>query len=321
MEVSDLSQTEKLQSLWIVAAIFIGLTLGQVPWLSENAVYWIVPSLIVMLYGIFLNISFDHLTNAFQNYKVTGLSLGINFLWTPILAWGLGAIFLRDIPDLWVGLIMLMVTPCTDWYLIFTSMAQGDVALATALLPWNLILQIIFLPIYLLIFAEKLVAIDASILIKNVVLILVFPLFLAFISKHLIQPQNSILHSLIHKISANQLLFLCVAIAAMFASQGEILIEQPELLLKMLLPVLIFFGINFWLGQLIGRLAHFSYEEVVCFNCTTLARNSPISLAIATSAFPERPLIALALVIGPLIELPVLVVVSQVLLLLRPRRK
>jgi len=69
-----LSQTEKLQSLWIVAAIFIGLTLGQVAWLSENAVYWIVPSLIVMLYGIFLNISFNHLTNAFQNYKVTGLS-------------------------------------------------------------------------------------------------------------------------------------------------------------------------------------------------------------------------------------------------------
>lgn len=316
-----MSQAEKLQSLWIVAAIFIGLTLGQVAWLSENAVYWIVPSLIVMLYGIFLNISFNHLTNAFQNYKVTGLSLGINFLWTPILAWGLGAIFLRDIPDLWVGLIMLMVTPCTDWYLIFTSIAQGDVALATALLPWNLILQIILLPIYLLIFAEKLVNIDAFILIKNVVLILVLPMLIAFIAKRLIQPQCSVLHRLIHKVLDNQMLFLCIAITAMFASQGEILIEQPELLLKMLLPVLIFFGINFWLGQLIGRLAHFSYEEVVCFNCTTLARNSPISLAIATSAFPEHPLIALALVIGPLIELPVMVVVSQVLLLLRPRRR
>jgi len=216
---------------------------------------------------------------------------------------------------------MLMVTPCTDWYLIFTSIAQGDVALATALLPWNLVLQVILLPIYLLIFAEKLVNIDASILIKNVVLVLVVPMFLAFISKRLIKPQNPVLHRLIHKMAANQLLFLCIAIAAMFASQGKILIERPELLLKMLLPVLIFFGINFWLGQLIGRLAHFSYEEVACFNCTTLARNSPISLAIATSAFPERPLIALALVIGPLIELPVLVVVSQVLLLLRPRRR
>lgn len=321
MEVSDLSRTEKLHSLWIVAAIFIGLILGQLAWFSENAVYWIVPSLVVMLYGIFLDISLDRLTNAFQNYKVTGLSLGINFIWTPILAWGLGAIFLRDIPDLRVGLIMLMVTPCTDWYLIFTSIALGDVALATALLPWNLLLQVILLPIYLLIFAEKLVNIDPVILLKSVVLVLVIPMLLALISKRLIQRQSTVWHRLISKIATNQLLFLSVAIAAMFASQGEIFIQRPELLWKMLIPVLMFFGINFWLGQLIGRLAHFNYEEVACFNCTTLARNSPISLAIASSAFPERPLISLALVIGSLIELPVLVIVSQVLLLLRPRKK
>ncbi|MEW6491672.1 MAG: bile acid:sodium symporter [Cyanobacteriota bacterium] len=316
-----MSRTEKFQSLLVIATIFIGLALGQITWFSENAVYLIVPALMVMLYGVFLNISFSRLTNAFQNYKVTGLSLGVNFLWTPILAWGLGAIFLRDIPDLRVGLIMLMVTPCTDWYLIFTSIAQGDVALATALLPWNLLLQVILLPIYLLIFAGKLVNIDAAVLLESVVFVLVVPMLLAFISKLLIQHQNRILHHLIRKIAANQLLFLCVAIAAMFASQGEILIAQPELLLKMLLPVLIFFVINFWLGQIVGRLAHFSYEEVVCFSCTTLARNSPISLAIATSTFPERPLIALALVMGPLIELPVLVAVSQVLLLLRPRKR
>ncbi|MGQ4648681.1 bile acid:sodium symporter [Lyngbya aestuarii] len=304
-----------------MAAIFIGLILGQLAWFSENAVYWIVPSLVVMLYGIFLDISLDRLTNAFQNYKVTGLSLGINFIWTPILAWALGAIFLRDIPDLRVGLIMLMVTPCTDWYLIFTSIALGDVALATALLPWNLLLQVILLPIYLLIFAEKLVNIDPVILLKSVVLVLVIPMLLALISKRLIQRQNTVWHRLINKIATNQLLFLSVAIAAMFASQGEIFIQRPELLWKMLIPVLMFFGINFWLGQLIGRLANFNYEEVACFNCTTLARNSPLSLAIATSAFPERPLISLALVIGSLIELPVLVIVSRVLLLLRPRRK
>ncbi|MFP5268968.1 arsenic resistance protein [Coleofasciculus sp.] len=315
-----MSRTEKLQTVLVITAIFIGLALGQISWFSENAVHLIVPALMVMLYGVFLNIPFNRLANAFQNYKVTGLSLVINFLWTPVFAWGLGAIFLRDTPDLWVGLIMLMVTPCTDWYLIFTSLAQGDVALATALLPWNLLLQVILLPVYLLIFTGSLIDIDAAILLESVVLVLVVPMLLAFISKRLIQPQNRILHRLILKIAANQWLFLCVAIAAMFASQGEILIEQPELLLKMLLPVLIFFVINFWLGQIIGRLAHFSYEEVACFNCTTLARNSPIALAIATSTFGERPLIALALVIGPLIELPVMVLVSQSLLRLRHQK-
>lgn len=320
-EVSVLGRTEKLQTVWVIAAIFMGLALGQINWFSENAVYLIVPTLIVMLYGVFLNIPFNRLANAFQNYKVTGLSLGINFLWTPVFAWGLGAIFLKDTPDLWVGVIMLMVTPCTDWYLIFTSIAQGDVALATALLPWNLLLQVILLPIYLLIFAGELVNINAAILLESVVLVLVVPMFLAFVSKRLIQPRNRVWHRLMHKIAAYQWLFLCGVIAAMFASQGKILIAQPALLLKMLLPVSIFFVVNFWLGQIAGRLAHFSYEETVCFNCTTLARNSPISLAIAKAAFPERPLIALALVIGPLIELPILVVVSQVLLRLRPRKR
>jgi ACR3 family arsenite transporter len=316
-----LSRTEKLQTVLVIAAIFIGLGLGQIPWFSENAVHLIVPALMVMLYGVFLNIPLNRLGNAFQNYKVTGLSLGVNFLWTPVFAWGLGAVFLRDTPDLWVGLMMLMVTPCTDWYLIFTSIAQGDVALATALLPWNLLLQVILLPVYLLLFTGSSIDIDAAILVESVALVLGVPMLLAFSSKRLIQPQNRILHSLIDKIAAYQWLFLCGAIAAMFASQGEILMAQPELLLKMLLPVLIFFVVNFWLGQIIGRLAHFSYEETACFNCTTLARNSPISLAIATSTFPERPLIALALVIGPLIELPILVVVSQVLLRLRPQKR
>ncbi len=309
--------TEKLQSLLVIAAIFIGLGLGQISWFSENAVYLIVPSLMVMLYGVFLNIPLKRLGNALQNYKVTGLSLGINFLWTPIFAWGLGAVFLRDTPDLWVGLIMLMVTPCTDWYIIFTNIAKGDVALATALLPLNLLLQVILLPIYLVLFAGKLVNINAVILLENVVLVLVIPLLLALISQRLISKLNRFGQQIFLKIAANQTVFLAIAIASMFASQGQILIQRPDLLLKMLIPVLIFFGVNFWLGQLIGHLAKFSYEEIACFNCTTLARNSPIALAIATSTFRERPLIALALVIGPLIELPVMVLVSQSLLRLR----
>lgn len=308
---------EKLQSLLVIIAIFMGLGLGQINWVSENAVYWIVPALMVMLYGVFLNTPLNRLGNALQNYKVTGLSLGINFLWTPIFAWGLGAIFLRDTPDFWVGLIMLMVTPCTDWYLIFTSMAKGDVTLATALLPWNLILQVILLPIYLLIFTGKLVTINRFNLIQDIAFVLVLPLLLAFISKMLIPKNNRFGLQSFLKIAANQTVFLAIAIAAMFASQGQILIQRPDLILKMLIPVLLFFGVNFCLGQLIGNLAKVSYEEVACLNCTTLARNSPIALAIATSTFGERPLIALALVIGPLIELPVMVLVSQSLLRLR----
>lgn len=314
-----MSLAEKLQSVFIIIAIFIGLVLGQIQWVSQNAVSLVVPFLMLMLFGVFLNIPLNHLGNAFRNYKVTGLSLGVNFLWTPIFAWGLGAIFLHKSPDLWVGLIMLMVTPCTDWYIIFTGIAKGNTTLATALLPWNLILQVILLPMYLLIFTRTLVQIDAGILLESVVLVLAVPMLLAFVAKWLIPKVNGLWCQIPLRIAAGQTLFLCLAIAAMFASQGQILTQRPDLLLKMLMPILVFFGVNFLLGLAIGRLSSFTYEELTCFNCTTLARNSPISLAIATSAFPDRPLIALALVIGPLIELPIMVLVSQLLLFLRCR--
>ena len=103
----------------------------------------------------------------------------------------------------------------------------------------------------------------------------------------------------------------------MFASQGKYLLQNMNVVLLLLIPVLLFFIINFVLGQFIGRVMRLSYKDTVSLNLTTLARNSPVALAIAVTAFPDEPLIALALVIGPLIELPVLACVSQVLLLLR----
>ena len=314
-----MSLTEKLQSVFVIIAILTGLVLGQIRWVEENALSLIVPSLMVMLYGVFLNSPLNRLGQAFQNYKMTGLVLGINFLWTPVFVWGLGAIFLRDSPDLWVGLIMLMVTPCTDWYLIFTGIAKGNVALATAFLPWNMILQVVLLPVYLLVFVGKLVQIDTAIFLQSIVLVLVIPMLLAFIAKWLIPKVNGFWREIPLKIAAGQTLFLCLAITAVFASQGQTLIQRPDVLLKMLPPILIFYGITFFLTQVISRFGNFSYEDFACFSCTTLARNSPLALAIATSVFPDRPLITLVLAIEPLIELPIMVLVSQLLLFLRRR--
>ncbi|MFW9264347.1 arsenic resistance protein [Nostoc sp. CALU 546] len=312
-----MSLTEKIQSLFVIIAILIGLILGQIKWVEENSAFLIVPSLMAMLYGVFLNIPINHFGQAFKNYKMTGLILGINFIWTPIFVWGLGAIFLRNSPDLRIGLIMLMVTPCTDWYLIFTGIAKGNVALATALLPWNMILQVVLLPVYLLVFVGKLVQIDVAIFLESIALVLVVPMLLAFIAKWLIPKVNGFWREIPLKIAAGQTLFLCLAITAVFASQGQTLIQRPDVLLKILPSILIFYVITFLLTQVISRFGNFSYEDFACFSCTTLARNSPLALAIATSVFPDRPLITLVLAIEPLIELPVMVLVSQLLLFLR----
>lgn len=100
-----------------------------------------------MLSITFLQIPLQEIKKAFKNIKFTYTSVIINFVLTPILAWLLALVFLGDNPAIFIGSIMLMVTPCTDWYLIFTRISKGNVALSTAILPLKLILQVILLPI------------------------------------------------------------------------------------------------------------------------------------------------------------------------------
>lgn len=279
----------------------------------------VAPLLAVMLFLTFLPIHLKQFRQTGENLKVTFISLAINFFWTPVFAWGLGALFLRNFPDLWVGLIMLMVTPCTDWYLIFTGVAGGDVALATTLLPINLLLQIILLPLYLLIFTGTIIKLEFNTLLASILWIVVVPLVMAIASRKVIIYWHS--HSWfagwIRKIMALQVVFFNLAIVAIFASEANLVWQKLDLLLPLLIPLVLFFITNFLLGQLIGRYWQLSYQKQVCLNYTTLARNSPLSLAIAASAFPDRPLISLTLIIAPLIELPILGIVSQLLLFIQ----
>ncbi|AFZ37161.1 Bile acid:sodium symporter [Stanieria cyanosphaera PCC 7437] len=306
---------EKVQPFLVLLSVFVGLALAQIGWVANIAPKIIVPLLALMLYATFLPIPLKGLGRGLRNFKVTSTSLIINFFWTPIFTWINGYLFLSDSPDLRVGLIMLMVTPCTDWYLVFTGVARGDVALATALLPLNLVLQVILLPVYLLIFAGTLVEINLMELFESLFWVLFLPLLVATISRQFILRWQGV----VAKMAIFQVICLNLAIATIFASQGKVVIQHPEFIFQLFIPVVLFFVVNFVLGQVIGRYLKFSYPEVACLSCTTLARNSPLSIAIAASAFPHRPLIALVLVIGPLIELPVMVLISQLLLLMRRR--
>lgn len=315
-----MSTIEKFQTLIILLAVCAGLLLGQIEEVKVYAAYIIVPALAAMLYGLFLSIPLKDLTAAFKNRRFAIGSLAINFLWTPILAWILGYFLLSEHPYLWIGFIMLMVTPCTDWYLIFTQIARGNVVLSTAILPINLLLQLILLPLYLFLFSDISGNINLSGIWESILIILVIPFLLAQLTQSKLLNRNqkiSINQRLASFFTKAQIPFLSLAIAAMFASQGEYLFENPEIMYLMLIPVLVFFLINFLFGQLVGRLLKFPYQDRVSLSMTTLARNSPIALAIAVTAFPNQPLIALALVIGPLIELPILVIVSQVFLFAR----
>ncbi|WP_459889982.1 arsenic resistance protein [Halostagnicola bangensis] len=307
---------ERFQTGLVLGGIVVGLGAGQIAGVPTIAESLLLPFLIVMLFAAFAGIPLSKLRRAFGNRRVLGASLGVNFLWNPLLAVALGAAFLVDHPALWVGLLMLLVTPCTDWYLIFTDLANGNVPLATSLLPYNLVLQLVLLPVYLYVFAGTLVDLQLRFLLESVLLVLFVPLVLAVVVRRIVVTQKGetwLENRFTPILGPTQVVFLSLAIAAMFASQGDVLLERPDVLAVLAVPVLAFYGINFLLGLAIGRVLDFSYGELACFNCTILSRNSPTALAIAVVAFPNEPLIALALVIGPLLELPLLAVVSRLL--------
>lgn len=309
-----MSLLDKFQSVLVLLAVVAGLSLGQITGVGPTAGILVVPFLMLMLAVVFLHVPLCGLGTAFRNLRFTGWCLGVNFIWTPILAWGLGRIFLADQPDLWVGLIMLLVTPCTDWYLVFTQLSGGNVRLATSLLPWHLILQLALLPVYLLIFAGTLVPVELSVLAESLLLVLIIPFIAATVGRHLaiqIRGEAWFEQNLIMRTAPLQLVFLLLAIAAMFASQGSTLLARTDAVLRLLPPLLLFFAVNLSLGLLLGRRIKLNYGDCTAFCFATLARNSPVALAIAVIAFPDKPLIALSLVIGPLIELPVLAILTQ----------
>lgn len=311
---------EKAQPLIILAAVGMGLALGQVPVVGGAASSWILPLLMLMLAGVFLQIPMRDFGGAFRFRGVAAASLAINFVWTPLFAWGLGWLLLGEQSALWVGFLMLMVTPCTDWYLVFTGLSRGNLPLSAALLPVNLVLQLLLLPLYLLVLAGAVFPLHWGLLLESIGLVLVLPFLAANALRWVFARRGAeawLERRVLPPVQSFQIVLLALAIAAVFASEGEAIMRQPEMLLLLLPPVLLFFAGNLGLAYFVSRKLGSSFGNFVSLSYLTLARNSPIALAIAVVAFPEEPLVALALVIGPLIELPVLALVSRVLLAIR----
>lgn len=303
----------KLQPIIIIAAALLGLAAGNFTVLGIVSADFIEVFLMLLLYVLFLSVDLKQLKKSLTNIRYTTAAVAINFIITPIVAYLLGKIFFADSIDIRIGLLMLLVTPCTDWYLVFTGLSKGNVELNMSILPLNLILQIALMPVYLLIFMESEVAMDVASLLGSIVFVLLIPFLLSVLTKKITKNDQRFRDFISAQCDNLQLVFLFLAVIMMFASEGRNLLDNPMLLLEMFVPLMIFFIVTFLIAQAVGRVLKFPKKDIVALNFTTLARNSPLSLAIAVATFPEQPMIALALVIGPLIELPVLSVVSGVL--------
>lgn len=303
----------KLQPIIIITAAILGLFLGSATPLGSVSSNMIEIFLMMLLYILFLSIDLKQIKKAFLNIRFTTAAVIINFCFTPLFGYVLGKFFFPDSLDIRIGLLMLLVTPCTDWYLVFTGLSKGNVELGMSILPLNLILQIILLPVYLLVLIGSEVTMNVGSLLGSVAIVLIIPFTASYITKSYTQNNPKLTTFLSEQGDNLQLLFLCLAVIVMFASEGKNLLDNPVVLAQMFVPLLIFFTILFFIAQFTGKFLKFSKKDTIALNFTTLARNSPLSLAIAVATFPDQPLISLALVIGPLIELPVLTIISEIL--------
>src|SRR5690625_2570956 len=174
---------EKLYSVLIMAAAAAGLLFGQIEGASHVADAIIVPLLMIMLFFTFIQVPFKDIKRSLSNRKFTITSIIMNFVLTQVLAWLLASVFLSGHPALWIGFIMLMVTPCTDWYIVFTGIAKGNVALSASILPLNLLLQLILLPVYFYIFAGTAGVVDLQLIVESILFVLVIPLVLSYMTR------------------------------------------------------------------------------------------------------------------------------------------
>ena len=300
---------EKLEPIIIFSAVIIGLLFSNLDIIAQNASHLINLFLCLMLFGLFLEVDMNELKNSFKNVKFTSTSLIINFLWTPLFGYFLGSLFLKGNVDVLIGFFMLILTPCTDWYLVFTKMAKGDLTLSLSILPINLVLQIILLPIYLMIFFSSGNTMDYSQLAYSLLIVIVIPFVAAQIVKFILNADLK--EKATNLFTSLQIWFLSLAVFCIFASQGELLFDNLNSVLTIFIPLILFFIANVIIDLLLSEKINFTYSEYASLTMTTLARNSPLALAIAINSFPGHELVSIALVIGPLIELPVLYIVSK----------
>jgi ACR3 family arsenite efflux pump ArsB len=299
----EFDRLERLEPALLLTAVAAGLAVARAaPQAAALAERLLIPALMLLLTAVFYRVQLQRLGAAFGHRRYFLTALGLNFVLTPLVAYGLGWMFLRDERALWLGLILVLVTPCTDWYLVFTALARGDVALNLALLPWNLLLQLALLPLYLWLFTSALIPLELGVVARSFLLFVVVPLALAQVTRRFASGPAAERSSVVIQYAA-----LTLLIGAVFAQQGGVLFSEPRVLLRLIPPLMVFFVAMALAAVGAGRAANLSAPSRAALACTAVARNSPLTLTLALVLFPGHPQVALTQVVEPLLELPFLV--------------